>query len=109
MKRLPFQRNVVRLAVISLIGLGSVAFAVSNSNASKQAMPQALRWIEAGAGGVLPAENYYENAHGRLGVLNATGPVEMKDHPFFEPLGMNPRGCVTCHQPANAMSVSVEA
>ena len=67
------------------------------------------RWIEAGSGGTLPVEMHFSNAHGKLGVLNTAGPIEMKGHPFFEPLGLNPRGCVTCHQPANAMSVSVEA
>ncbi len=52
---------------------------------------------------------YFSNAQGKLGVLNAAGPVQMKDHPFFESLGLNPRGCVTCHQPVDAMSVSVES
>jgi hypothetical protein len=65
-------------------------------------------WVEAGQGGTLPAEMSFANAFGRLTVLNAAGPVEMKGHPFFEPVGMNERGCVTCHQPLNAMSVSAE-
>ncbi|HEX4946148.1 MAG TPA: hypothetical protein VFZ34_05775 [Blastocatellia bacterium] len=102
-------RNSLRLAFIAIVGLGALALLVHNSSAHQQAVPESLRWIEAGAGGVLPAESYYENAHGKVGILNTSGPVEMKGHPFFEPLGVNPRGCVTCHQPANAMSVSVEA
>jgi hypothetical protein len=104
MKRVP---TINRLALIAFVGLGVLAVFVNSGTASYQGTPQALRWIEAGAGGVLPAEIYFENAHGKLGILNTSGPVEMKGHPFFEPLGMNPRGCVTCHQPANAMSVSV--
>jgi hypothetical protein len=68
-----------------------------------------FRWIEAEAEGTLPAEMYFSNANGKLGVLNADGRIEMKGHPFFAPLGVNSRGCVTCHQPAYAMSVTVEA
>jgi hypothetical protein len=51
----------------------------------------------------------FENAIGRLGVLNASGPIDTAGHPFFEAIGSNERACVTCHQPANAMSVSVES
>src|SRR5262245_21579049 len=87
--------------------IGAVCFVwLHDDAASYQAEP--LRWIEAGAGGSLPAEMHFSNPHGKLGVLNAAGPVEMKGHPFFEPLGMNSRACVTCHQPADAMSISVE-
>ncbi len=109
MKPVRFQRNAIRCAIIALLGFGALAVLVSSSTASYQGTPQRLHWIEAGAGGVLPAESYYENALGKLGVLNTSGPIEMKGHPFFEPLGINPRGCVTCHQPAHAMSVSVDA
>jgi cytochrome c peroxidase len=49
----------------------------------------------------------FENPHGKLGVLNADGPIDTAGHPFFEPLGTNGRACVTCHQPAFGMSVSV--
>jgi len=41
-------------------------------------------------------------------VLNSGGPVSTRGHPFFEPIGQNGRACVTCHQPANGMSLSVE-
>lgn len=92
-----------------LVGLLGVVclFGLFDDAAGLQSEP--LRWIEAGAGGTLPAEMYFSNAHGKLGVLNTSGPIEMKEHGFFEQQGLNPRGCVTCHQPANAMSVSVEA
>jgi hypothetical protein len=107
MRRIRFQRHVIHCAIIALLGVGVLAVFVNSGAANYQTTP--LHWIEAGAGGVLPAETYYENAHGKLGILNTSGPIEMKGHPFFEPLGINPRACVTCHQPANAMSVSVEA
>ena len=41
-----------------------------------------------------------------LGVLNTTGAIETKGHPFFEPIGRNGRACITCHQPSDAMSLS---
>lgn len=101
------RQSVVRLVL--LVGfIGAACFVWLRDDAAGY-QAEALRWIEAGAGGTLPAEMHFSNAHGKLGVLNAAGPIEMKGHPFFEPLGINPRGCVTCHQPANAMSVSVEA
>ena len=66
-------------------------------------------WIEAGKGGTLPAEMNLPNDLGKVGILNASGEIQMKGHPFFEPIGSNGRACVTCHQPINGMSVSVES
>lgn len=95
----------MRLVSIVFVGLGAFAALLSSGIAQQPV----VRWVEAGSGGVLPAEMNFDNVHGKLGVLITGGPVEMKGHPFFEPLGINPRGCVTCHQPSNAMSVSVES
>jgi cytochrome c peroxidase len=64
-------------------------------------------WWDSGVDGILAWEEEYENPNGLVGVLNTTGAVHTKDHPFFEPLGKNRRACVTCHQPSNAMSISV--
>lgn len=66
-------------------------------------------WIAAGSAGTLPAQMEFATANGRVGILLSSGPVEMKDHPFFTPLGTNGRACVTCHQPAYGMSFSAEA
>ena len=63
-------------------------------------------WWDPGQGGYLPWDESYENADGQVTVANKKGSVPTKDHPFFEPLGANGRACVTCHQPANAMSVA---
>ena len=109
MKELRHKRNLLRLTMIAAFS-SALCFAWLHEGAAGfQSAPANPHWIEAGTGGVLPAEMQFSNAHGKLGVLNTAGPIEMKGHPFFEPLGLNPRGCVTCHQPANAMSVSVEA
>jgi len=66
-------------------------------------------WWSPGSGEVLPAAAAYPNDYGALGIVNTGGPVATQGHPFFEPLGKNGRACVTCHQPASAMSLSVAA
>jgi len=66
-------------------------------------------WWAPGSGAVLGALADFDDSSGKVQLLNAKGPLETKGHPFFEPIGRNGRACVTCHQPANAMSVSVEA
>ncbi len=70
-----------------------------------QTAPQ-YGWIEPGQGGMLPSEIQFDDAQGRLGIVNASGPVDTTGNPFFEPLGANGRACVTCHQPAYAMTLS---
>ena len=64
------------------------------------------RWWSPGEGRVFPATLDYENAAGTLRTLVVDGPLETKGHPFFEALGPNGRACVTCHQPADGMSLS---
>lgn len=63
--------------------------------------------FSAGGNQVLPQHATFGNASGTLAVLNAEGPILTRDNPFFQPLGTNGRACVTCHQPADAMSLSV--
>jgi hypothetical protein len=64
-------------------------------------------WWQAGSGRALPAEATYDDPAGTIEILNTSGQINTKDHPFFTPLGTNGRACVTCHQPADGMSVSV--
>jgi len=73
------------------------------------AQQPSANWITAGSSGMLPAQMEFATPTGKVGVLLTGGPVEMKDHPFFTPLGSNRRACVTCHQPAYGMSFSAEA
>jgi hypothetical protein len=74
------------------------------------AFPQSPpRWIEPGKGVTLPAEFEFPDDRGELGIVNASGPVNTQGHPFFDPLGANGRACVTCHQPAYAMTISATA
>jgi hypothetical protein len=64
-------------------------------------------WWFPGRGSSLPDFATYTNDRGQLGVLNASGPLDTTGHPFFEPIGTNGRACVTCHQPSDAMALSV--
>lgn len=66
------------------------------------------RWWSPGQAGALPAEPQYANPTGAFGLYNAGGRVETEGHPFFEAIGENGRACVTCHQPSDAMSISVD-
>lgn len=92
----------------ALLGAAGLLSAQSGSPTLPPARPH-TSWVEVGSRVTLPAEMQFENALGRLGVLNTAGAVDTTGHPFFEAIGTNTRACVTCHQPANAMSVSVEA
>jgi predicted MFS family arabinose efflux permease len=90
-----------RTSVAVLIGL-LVAIAIP-------AFPQSKSpWIEPGKGVTLASEFEFPNDRGRVGIVNASGPVNTQGHPFFEPLGANGRACVTCHQPAYAMTISAD-
>lgn len=64
-------------------------------------------WMEPKSNTVLPEFETFESVNGTLGVLNASGEVNTEGHPFFTPLGTNGRACISCHQPAWGMSVSV--
>ena len=65
-------------------------------------------WWGPGAGRTFPARLDYENAYGIGRVIFDGEAVDTEGHPFFEPLGPNGRACVTCHQPSDAMSLSVD-
>ncbi len=66
------------------------------------------RWWGPGEDRTWPETLDYPNANGTLRTLTTGGSVETAGHPFFEPLGPNGRACVSCHQPADAMSLAVE-
>ncbi|MFO7326482.1 MAG: hypothetical protein DIU62_012275 [Pseudomonadota bacterium] len=65
-------------------------------------------WWSPGDGDPLPAYVEYGNHAGRLGVLNTDGAIQTRGHAFFEPIGPTGRACVSCHQPADGMSLSLE-
>jgi hypothetical protein len=91
-------RQPAAAALVSLT-LGFTVSASSNNKAT---------WWAPGDGRLFPAQVDYDNVHGTLRALLVDGPLETKDHAFFTPLGPTGRACVTCHQPADAMSLSVD-
>lgn len=88
-------RPLVRLSLLAIFAAGVTA-------------PVGARdWWAPGDGRPLPAEASYANEAGAIGVLNVQGAIDTRGHPFFAPLGENGRACVTCHQPADGMALSV--
>ena len=88
---------------------GTVAMAMAAGALGVSAVAQENapdRWWSPGEGRVFPAELDYSNANGMLRTLLVGGPLDTKGHPFFEPIGSNGRGCITCHQPSDGMSLS---
>lgn len=68
------------------------------------------RWVFPDTSGGLAAYGTYANDLGQVGVLLAGGALkDLKSHPFFQALGTNGRACVTCHQPQDGMSVSLDS
>jgi cytochrome c peroxidase len=55
---------------------------------------------------LFPLEEDYDDPDGLLSVLSTSGSVNPSGHAFFQALGVNQRACITCHQPANAMSLA---
>ncbi len=76
--------------------------------AAAQYQDNSQKWVEPAEKDTLPAFDVFNNFLGKLGVIQASGPVDTSDHPFFTPLGTNGRACVTCHQPTYGMSISAE-
>ena len=89
-----------KVAVLSFLCLATAVVATQG-----QVSQPPFKWFTAGAGLVLPRELTFENASGRLGILNADGPVATKGHPFFEALGSERQGlrhvspACQCHEP----------
>lgn len=94
----------VRLPAISL----AVAAAISAASVAAH-VAQDYDWWGAGEARSFAASADYPNSEGTLRTLLTGGPVNTRDHPFFTPTGPSGRACITCHQPASAMGLSVEA
>jgi hypothetical protein len=95
---------MTRLASAAAIGAGLV-FAAS---AFAAGYGKESRWWAPGSGRTFPAVLDNDNGSGTLRTMLVGGPMATKGHPFFTPIGPNRRACVTCHQPADSMSLSAE-
>lgn len=77
---------------------------VTTSGATGQG--PASDWWGADYKGAMDPSATYADPNGKVGIVMDGGALDTRNHPFFTPLGPNGRACVTCHQPANGMSVS---
>jgi len=85
-----------------------VSFQATASGADSTSVKEAPReWWSPGESRRFPEFLTYANKWGDLGLYLEGAPIETKGHAFFEPLGANGRACVSCHQPADGMSLSV--
>lgn len=100
-----------RLALCSSAAALLVVLPFLDVSAGGQGAPPAREatpvWWNANSNRVLTARSDYADATGTVGILQTEGDLDTRGHPFFSALGTNGRACVTCHQPADGMSVSV--
>ena len=64
-------------------------------------------WWAPGQAHPLGLFSLADNPSGQLAIYQPAGATATQGHPFFTPPGRNGRACVTCHQPADGMSLSV--
>ena len=100
-------RRSAGLGLVVALALIAVSVAARAQGGGAYGAPT-RSWWQAGQGDFFPWQQDYSDPNGQASILSAKGAVNTQDHPFFEELGANGRACVTCHQPANAMSVSTE-
>ncbi|MEK8052718.1 hypothetical protein AACH10_20880 [Ideonella sp. DXS22W] len=100
----PSLRRTVIRAAAAIAGLALLAGASALSPALTGA---AAQWWAPGSGQTLPERLEADTPTGRITTLSLAGPIDTRNHPFFTPLGRNGRACVSCHQPADGMSLSV--
>ncbi len=93
------------LALLAGVGLLAGATALADPAGAEDAPSD---WWAPGEVRTWPETLDYPNDNGILRTVITGGPVETAGHPFFEPIGTNGRACVSCHQPADGMSLSVQ-
>lgn len=92
----------ISIGIVWLASFGAVAALHS------QDYQESPNWWSPSSEQAFPALADYENDNGKVRVRYDGGPLDTKDHPFFTAQSGNGRACVTCHQPADAMSISAK-
>ena len=92
------------IAAAIVLGGGIVGIAATFGETTVDAS-----WWSPNDGRTLQQRVDYPNEHGVATTLNVNGPLPTAGHPFFASLTANGRACVTCHQPADGMSVSIDS
>ena len=97
---------LVASAALVVVGLpGSTA----SAHTGKPNLAAAAGWWVPDSNRIFPASASYPDSDGVVTVIHVGGPVNTRGNPFFTALGSNGRACVSCHQPTDGMSVSVQA
>jgi hypothetical protein len=93
-----------------IVGFSGGVVAISLALATEQVQrPELDRWWTPGEGRIFPEVTDYPNDRGTLRLMMTGGPLDTKGHPFFTAVGPGGRACVTCHQPADGMSLSTSS
>lgn len=100
-----------RTSLRALGGVALIGFGLAQSTSAPRTTggQGESDWFEPGVQRMWDSHMEFSTPLGRVGLATSGEPFNTKGHPFFEPRGENGRACVTCHQPANAMSISVDA
>jgi len=83
-------KKLHRLSAWSLAGFAVAAAAVADTGSAPVSLPQF---------------QVFPDSAGQFATLNVPGAIDTSN-PFFQALGTNGRSCVTCHQPADAWTVT---
>ncbi len=97
------------LLLTSAIAFGTAAAissGVGKARAGAAATSAAAAWWSPGDGRPFPERLDYANGTGIATTLSSRAPVDTRRHPFFRPHGPDGRACITCHQPADGMSLA---
>lgn len=102
-----FPRGISRLRLRGLQAASAAGVAVAAVAMMAQYGGGSIAsWWLAGDSANMPLSATVDDPSGALRIYNADGGTRTNQHAFFDPLGPNGRACVTCHQPADAMSLS---
>jgi hypothetical protein len=101
------KRRHIMSPAVALIAAAPGLFGALTATAQTVSGPD--NWWTVDSGRSLPASISYADGTGAVQLLNTSGDVTTREHAFFTNIGANGRACVTCHQPAYGMSVSLAA
>ena len=93
--------------ILCVIALGGAVVSSTYALVAREADKQSTWWAPD-EGRTFPAQLDYKDGTGITRTLLTGGPLDTKGHPFFTAIGPNGRACVTCHQPADGMSISAQ-
>lgn len=107
------RRRVSAAMLVGSVFLLGSALSFRDTAVSAEVDPSAnvpeREWWSPGDDRKIPEFVTYKNEWGELGIHLEGKPIQTKGHAFFEPLSENGRACVSCHQPSDGMSLSIQS